>query len=268
MSTEFPTGLDSLTNPGPTDTMDAAGLEHDVQHANLNDAVEAIEAKLGIDGSTDPNFVDYRLAALEGDKGATWGDEFDGASIDAKWAVVHQNNATISQINGCLIMETPNEGFTLLVQPIEGTAWRVETKFYVQCECTDYPYYGLCAYESATDKFTDIVMAWRTNDSRWYVMNHTLTNTTSPAFGEVGAAFYGPEGTLLKKWIGPYYAAIERNGNSIYYEVTNTPGYWKRLSPALTLPGFYTVAPDKVGLVIGGAKTVSRVIFEYIRKVK
>ena len=59
MSTQFPTDLDSLTNPGPTDPMDAPGLEHDVQHTNLNDIVEAIQAKVGVDGSAVATSLDY-----------------------------------------------------------------------------------------------------------------------------------------------------------------------------------------------------------------
>lgn len=45
----FPTSLDSLVNPSSSDTMSAVG--HAAQHANVNDAVEALEAKLGIGAS-------------------------------------------------------------------------------------------------------------------------------------------------------------------------------------------------------------------------
>ena len=46
----FPTSLDSFTNPGAGDYMDAVG--HAAQHSDVNDAVEALEAKLGISAST------------------------------------------------------------------------------------------------------------------------------------------------------------------------------------------------------------------------
>lgn len=49
MATNFPTSLDALTNPGPTQTLDSPS--HSTQHANLNDAVEALEAKVGVNGS-------------------------------------------------------------------------------------------------------------------------------------------------------------------------------------------------------------------------
>lgn len=49
-ATNFPTSLDSLTNPGATDSV--ATVSHSSQHSNANDAIEALEAKLGITSST------------------------------------------------------------------------------------------------------------------------------------------------------------------------------------------------------------------------
>lgn len=49
-STNFPTSADSLTNPASTDSV--ATVSHSSQHSNANDAIEAIEAKLGIGAST------------------------------------------------------------------------------------------------------------------------------------------------------------------------------------------------------------------------
>ena len=49
-ATNFPTSLDSLTNPSGTDSV--ATVSHSGQHSNANDALEALEAKLGINAST------------------------------------------------------------------------------------------------------------------------------------------------------------------------------------------------------------------------
>lgn len=51
MPTTYPTSLDSFANPGAATLEDAAGFYHDEQHANANDAVEALQAKLGISES-------------------------------------------------------------------------------------------------------------------------------------------------------------------------------------------------------------------------
>jgi hypothetical protein len=48
MATDFPTSLDNFTNPTSSDNLDSPS--HSAQHANANDAIEAIEAKVGITG--------------------------------------------------------------------------------------------------------------------------------------------------------------------------------------------------------------------------
>lgn len=55
----FPTGLDVLTNPTPGDKLGTTAVLHTTQHATLNDAIEAIEGKVGIDGSANAASLDY-----------------------------------------------------------------------------------------------------------------------------------------------------------------------------------------------------------------
>ena len=47
-TSSYPAGYDALNNPTSTTTQDASGYEHDVQHTVVNDAVESIEAELGL----------------------------------------------------------------------------------------------------------------------------------------------------------------------------------------------------------------------------
>ena len=64
MTTNFPTGLDTFVNPNAaTDTL--ASVPHDSQHANANDAIAALEAKVGVDGSAVTSSLDYRVNDLE-----------------------------------------------------------------------------------------------------------------------------------------------------------------------------------------------------------
>jgi len=62
MTTNFPSGLDSFTNPTATDAMDSATVPHADQHADVNDAVEALQAKVGVDGSAVTSSLDYQVA--------------------------------------------------------------------------------------------------------------------------------------------------------------------------------------------------------------
>jgi hypothetical protein len=59
MATSFPGGLDTLTNPTSGDSL--ASPSHSAQHANVNDAVEALQAKVGIDSSAVTTSIDYKL---------------------------------------------------------------------------------------------------------------------------------------------------------------------------------------------------------------
>ena len=77
MATNFPSSLDSLTNPTSTDALNSPS--HADQHANVNDAVEALEAKVGVDGSAVTSSLDFKVTASK-----TVTDKIDpaGASAD------------------------------------------------------------------------------------------------------------------------------------------------------------------------------------------
>jgi len=63
MATNFPTSLDSLTNPATSDQL--SNPSHAAQHANANDAIEQLQAKVGINGSAVTTSHDYKIAQLE-----------------------------------------------------------------------------------------------------------------------------------------------------------------------------------------------------------
>ena len=47
MTTAFPGAIDAFTNPTASDPLDSVTVPHAAQHANINDAVEAIETAIG-----------------------------------------------------------------------------------------------------------------------------------------------------------------------------------------------------------------------------
>lgn len=67
MTTAFPAALDQFSNPSGTASQDSASVRHSEQHANVNDAIEALQAKVGVDGSTVITSIDKRLAEAESD---------------------------------------------------------------------------------------------------------------------------------------------------------------------------------------------------------
>ena len=65
MASNFPSSLDDFTNPTAQDSLNSDTVPHAEQHANLNDAVEALEAKVGVDSSAVTTSLDYKVAQLE-----------------------------------------------------------------------------------------------------------------------------------------------------------------------------------------------------------
>lgn len=66
MGSSYPGALDSLPNPTSTTPLDSstAGLAHHTQHANANDAIEAIQATLGVNPQGSEATVAARLAVI------------------------------------------------------------------------------------------------------------------------------------------------------------------------------------------------------------
>lgn len=67
MSTLFPTALDNFTNPSGSDATNATVRTHSQQHGDLNDAVKAIQLRLGVDGvfgSHEKNRHNFEHAAM------------------------------------------------------------------------------------------------------------------------------------------------------------------------------------------------------------
>jgi hypothetical protein len=65
MATNYPGSLDNFVNPTASDTLNSATVPHADQHANLNDAVEAIQTELGINPSSSFLTVDARIFEAE-----------------------------------------------------------------------------------------------------------------------------------------------------------------------------------------------------------
>ena len=63
MATNFPNSLDSIQNPSSTNPLSSPS--HSEQHIFANTAIEALEAKVGVDGSNDINSLDYKIFNLE-----------------------------------------------------------------------------------------------------------------------------------------------------------------------------------------------------------
>ena len=91
MAITFPTTLDQLINPSGTDSVQL--VSHAAQHSNANDAIEALEAKLGVDNSTDVTSIDYKVRDLIS---KIYTNELAQDAIAASLAAGTHTNITVS----------------------------------------------------------------------------------------------------------------------------------------------------------------------------
>lgn len=77
MATQYPTSIDSFTNPSGTSQL--ASPDHALQHTNVNGAVTAIETRLGV-GSGTPTAVNQILIG-SGNGTASWGGTINGITL-------------------------------------------------------------------------------------------------------------------------------------------------------------------------------------------
>lgn len=62
--TNFPVSLDQFNNPTSSTKTNAPGFDHAEQHTNANDAIEALQSKIGIDQSLDEESIDFKIRRL------------------------------------------------------------------------------------------------------------------------------------------------------------------------------------------------------------
>jgi hypothetical protein len=109
MATSFPSGLDSFVNPSASDALDSGVVPHAAQHANANDAIEAIETKLGIGAGTIGTWTDFTPVFATG---FTIGN----ATVIAKYATI--NDVVFVYVNILFGSTTSVSGEVLFTLPV------------------------------------------------------------------------------------------------------------------------------------------------------
>lgn len=225
MSTNFPTSLDALTNPSSTDSM--ATVSHSGQHANANDAIEALQAKVGVDSSAVTTSLDYRVAQLE------LGGGGGGASV------------TVSD--------------TAPSSPTEGDLW-------FESDTGDiFVYYDSAWIDvggssvanisvSATAPTTGIVngdLWFDTDTAKTYVYYDDGTSTQWVEVGAASAAASGVDGAIQFASGGTFSS----DANNLYWDDTNNRLGINTSSPTAQLD-VYGGANVSTTMTVGGNLTV------------
>lgn len=125
MSTNFPTSIDTLTNPTASD--DTSTVDHAAQHANANDAIEALEAKVGADSSAVTSSLDYKVSNAAsinpGHKHTTAGLSITGTpdgtkflKDDGSWSTPPTTTVATTSVTGTVKVSTTPSGDATAVE--------------------------------------------------------------------------------------------------------------------------------------------------------
>lgn len=172
MTTLFPSSLDNFTNPhgslsGGSDKLSTPGVIHGVQHQNINDAMAAVETKLGIDNSVISTSIDYLLKnVLSVDPG----HKHTAASITGVGTVTSISVASANGFAGSVANPTTTPAITLSTT-ITGLLKGNGTAISSAIVGTDY------VTDSSTNTFTNKsgnISQW-TNNSGYLTGNQTIT---------------------------------------------------------------------------------------------
>lgn len=103
MATNFPSVLDVLVNPTSNTILDGAGnaaLSHAAQHANANDAIEAIQATIGVTNSNDTSSIQYKVNTNFLPTGTIVQNFTPSPSFSANWLKLDGSAVTRSNYSG------------------------------------------------------------------------------------------------------------------------------------------------------------------------
>jgi len=124
MAINYPTSLDNFTNPTASDAMNSVSVPHATQHSDLNDAVEALEAKVGVNSSAVATSHDYKITDLVSRVTTLENAEIPDTIIDAKGDLIV---GTADDTAGRLAVGT--DGYILVANSgtASGLEWQANT---------------------------------------------------------------------------------------------------------------------------------------------
>lgn len=116
MTTTYPITKQTIPNPSSTDTLEnvTPELDHDYQHSTVNDTIEALQDKVGVDGSAVTTTHDYKLSEVTStDKavGKTATQTLTNKTLTSP--TVTGMTATTSTVNGVTLSSTGSSSLYL-----------------------------------------------------------------------------------------------------------------------------------------------------------
>ena len=191
MASNFPNNIDTITNPNSTDSL--SNPSHSEQHIIANTAIEALETKVGIDNSTDPNSLDYKVTDAQSQIAALASSVQDlGGNTIEVLGLQGNNDLEVYGIENTTVIDSIN---TNVWQSAE-YALKLTKNSDVYTSKLNVIFDGESAYVSETNIVTNYTgnydLATLSFDYNGSIINLSIT----PVSGSVSVRFYR---TALKK---------------------------------------------------------------------
>lgn len=113
MASVYPNNLDSFTNPNSTDNLD--NPSHSLQHSNSNDAIEAIETKLGIGDSPAGSATNGQFLTANGGGSSSW------TTLSVLDSVTINNSTLNTNVINNSLLTSPEESINVVGSATSGT---------------------------------------------------------------------------------------------------------------------------------------------------
>lgn len=161
MAINFPTSLDNFTNPSSGNTLDSPS--HSLQHSDINDAVEALQAKVGIGASPAGSATAGQVLTAQGGGTALWTTPDAGALT----LITTQTFSAVGSVNISNFTSSTYTHYKVLLHATGSTNVGILFKFRenVTDKSTNYygahwryTYAGVSAVVDTRDNGTDAVI--------------------------------------------------------------------------------------------------------------
>jgi len=202
MATSFPTSIDELVNPQGTDSVKE--VSHAAQHSNANDAIEALEQKVGVNNSTDVNSLDYKVKQLE--LNFQDPEEIKDLAAGLLNHTDHQNiTATWNQVADRIVLnvsQVPAAGYAEQVKHIvkAGQALNIGQPVYVSGSTGTNMIVTAASYSAESTSSKTLGLMGQTlalNDSGFVVSEGLLPNLDTSTATAGDPVWLGANGTLI-----------------------------------------------------------------------
>lgn len=145
MAINFPTSLDNFTNPSSGNTLDSPS--HSLQHSDINDAVEALEAKLGVGASPAGSATSGQVLTAQGGGTALWATPTSPGLV----LISTSNFTTQSAANFSSVLTNTYTKYRVILRVTGSATATLNFRFRENTTDKATQYYGACHYVAYTN---------------------------------------------------------------------------------------------------------------------